>query len=65
LNIDTFKAAKSVPAPSVNSEPLDNMFRVVTVVQQIMAELNGAVSEEAKILAFTKTVFNLMKEDGK
>jgi hypothetical protein len=29
------------------------------VVQQIMTESNGAVSEEAKILAITKTVLNL------
>jgi hypothetical protein len=60
LNIDILyrhlnrKKDQSVPAPSVNSEPLDNMFRVVTVVQQIIAELSGAASEEAKILAFTK-----------
>jgi hypothetical protein len=37
-----------VLAPDVKSLPLDNMFRVVTVVQQIKTEFNGAVSEEAK-----------------
>jgi hypothetical protein len=36
----------------------------VTVVQQIMIESNGAVSEEAKIVAITKTVLNLMEENG-
>jgi hypothetical protein len=43
---------QSVPAP-------------VTVVQQIITDLKGAVSEQAKIFTITKTVFNLMKEDGK
>jgi endonuclease/exonuclease/phosphatase (EEP) superfamily protein YafD len=30
------------------------MFRVVNVVQQIMTELKGAISEQAKIMAITK-----------
>jgi phage terminase large subunit-like protein len=41
------------------------MFRALTVVQQIMTELEGAVSEEAKIFAITKTVINLIKKNGK
>jgi hypothetical protein len=41
------------------------MLRALTVVQQIMTELKGAVSEEAKIFAITKIVINLMKENGK
>jgi hypothetical protein len=40
------------------------MFRVVTAVQQIMTEFSGAVSEEQKILAITKIVLNLMKQNG-
>jgi hypothetical protein len=40
------------------------MLRVVTAVQQIMTEFNGAVSEEDKIVAITKIVLNLMKQDG-
>jgi hypothetical protein len=40
------------------------MLRVVTAVQQIMTEFNGAVSEEDKIMAITKIVLNLMKKDG-
>jgi hypothetical protein len=40
------------------------MLRVVNVVQEIMTKLNGAVSEEDKIVAITKIVFNLMKENG-
>jgi hypothetical protein len=40
------------------------MLRVVTAVQQIMTETNGAVSEEDKIVAITKIVLYLMKQDG-
>jgi hypothetical protein len=36
------------------------MLRVVTVVQQIKTQFNGAVSEEAKIVAITNIVLNLM-----
>jgi hypothetical protein len=57
-------AGQSVPATNVNSPPLANMFRVVTVVQQIMTEMNGLVSEEDKIVAITKIVLNLMKQNG-
>jgi hypothetical protein len=38
--------------------------REVTVVQQIMTEFSGAVSEEEKILAIIKIVLNLMKQNG-
>jgi hypothetical protein len=55
---------QSVPAQNVNNEHLDNMLRVVTIVQQIMTEFNGAVSEEEKIVAITKIVLNLMKQNG-
>jgi hypothetical protein len=41
------------------------MIRVITIVQQIMTELKGAVSEEAKLLAITKIVVKLMNKDGK
>jgi hypothetical protein len=40
------------------------MLRVVTVVQQIMRQLNDAVPEEDKIVAITKIVLNLMKHNG-
>jgi hypothetical protein len=33
---------------------------VVTVVQRIMTEFNGAVTEEAKIVTITKIFLNLM-----
>jgi hypothetical protein len=36
----------------------------VTVVQQIMTEFNGAVLEEAKIMAITKNILNLMGQNG-
>jgi hypothetical protein len=60
----TQNTGQSVKAPTVNSSSLDDMFKVATVVQQIMTELNGAVSEEDKIVAITKIVLSLMKRDG-
>jgi hypothetical protein len=36
----------------------------VMVVQQIKADFNGAVLEEAKIVAITKIVLHLMKQNG-
>jgi hypothetical protein len=53
----------SLPAPPVNNVNVD-MYNVITVVQQIMTELKDAVTKEAKILAITKIVFNLMKNNG-
>jgi hypothetical protein len=55
---------QSVPAPTVNSLPLDNMVRVVTAVQQFMTEFNDAVSKEAKIQAISKTAPTLMEQNG-
>jgi hypothetical protein len=54
---------QSVGASNVNSLPLDNMLRILIVVQQIMTEFND-VSEEAKTLTITKIVLNLMKKNG-
>jgi hypothetical protein len=39
------------------------MLRIVTVVQQIMAEVSGAQSQE-QIVAITKIVLRLMNQDG-
>jgi hypothetical protein len=57
-------AGQSVPATNVNSQPLDNMLRVVTVVQQITTQFNGALSDEDKIVAITEIVLNLLKPNG-
>jgi hypothetical protein len=57
------ETGQSVRAAVVNSEPLDSMVRVVTAVQQIMTEFNGAVSDKHKIVAIT-TVLHLMKQNG-
>jgi hypothetical protein len=55
---------QSVGAPNVNSLPLNkSMLRIVITVQQFMTEFNGAVSEEEKIVAITKIVSNLMKQN--
>jgi hypothetical protein len=60
------KASQSVRAPNVNSVSLDKMLKVlVTVVQHIMTENNNnVVLQEAKILAITKIVLNLMEQNG-
>jgi hypothetical protein len=55
---------QSVGVPNVNNLPLANMLRIVTVVQQIMTEFNGAVTEEEKTVAITKSVLNIMKRNG-
>jgi hypothetical protein len=57
-------AGQSVRAPTVKLQPLDNMLRVVTAVQKIKTEFNGAVSEEDKIVAITKIVLNLINQNG-
>jgi hypothetical protein len=41
-----------------------DMYKVFTVVQHIMTELNDAVSERDKIFAITNIVVNLMKQNG-
>jgi hypothetical protein len=55
---------QSVQAANVSSHPFDNMLKVVTVLQQIMTEVSGALSEEEKIVAITKIVFKLMNQNG-
>jgi hypothetical protein len=51
----------SVQAPSSSN---NNMLNVVTVVQQIMAKLTKAVSEEDILKVITKLVLNLMQQNG-
>jgi hypothetical protein len=42
------------------------MFSVVaTIYQQIITELSGAELEETRIMAITKTVLKLMKQNGR
>jgi hypothetical protein len=40
------------------------MLKVVTVVQQIMTEVSGGLSQEEKIVAITKIVLTLMNQNG-
>jgi hypothetical protein len=58
------ETGQSVRAAIVNSEPLDTMVKVVTAVQQIMTEFNGAVSDKDKIVAITTILLNLIKQNG-
>jgi hypothetical protein len=54
---------KSVQAPNANSSSLNDMFKVLsTIFQQIMTEFNGAETE--RIMAITKTVLKVMKQNG-
>jgi hypothetical protein len=53
-----------VQVPTVNSDLLD-LFRAMTVVEQIMAELKASASEEDKFLALAKIVIKLMNDNGK
>jgi hypothetical protein len=62
LNVQ--ETGRSVQAQVVNSDSLE-MFRALSEVQQIMAELKGSASEEDKFVSVAKTIFNLMKENGK
>jgi hypothetical protein len=58
-------SGQSVQAPNVNNDSQD-MFRAFSVAQQIMAELKGAASEEAKfVVALAKIILKFMKENGK
>jgi hypothetical protein len=40
------------------------MFKVAAVVQQIMTELSGAVTEEQEIVAIIRIAFNHLKTNG-
>jgi hypothetical protein len=58
------ETGQSVQAPNVSSHSFDNMLKVVTVVQQLMTEVIGGLSEEEKIVAITKIVLKLMNQNG-
>jgi hypothetical protein len=58
------ESGQSAQASNVSSASLNNMFRVASVVQQIMTGLSDAVSEEEKIVAITKIVLQLMNSNG-
>jgi hypothetical protein len=62
---------QGVPSQSVQARNVDSffflndMFTVVaTAFQQTMTELNGAKSEEGRIIAITIIVFKLNKQNG-
>jgi len=40
------------------------MYRVATVVQKIVADINGAVTEEENIMVIIKMFIKLMKPNG-
>jgi hypothetical protein len=56
---------QSLQTPNVNGSSLNDMLKVVTTVfQQIMTECYGAESEDDRIVAITKIVLKLMKQNG-
>jgi hypothetical protein len=57
-------AGQLVQPPHESSQSFDNMLKVATVVQQIMAEVSGALSEASKIAAITKILLKLMKQNS-
>jgi hypothetical protein len=58
------QTGQSVQAPLVNSQPIKNMLKFVTVVQQIMTEVSSAQSQEKQIVAITKIVLKLKNQNG-
>jgi hypothetical protein len=59
------KTGQTAWAPNVNNLPLDKTLKLLVIlVEQIMTESNGDVSDEAKILAITKIVLKLMEQNG-
>jgi hypothetical protein len=52
-------SGQSVQANNINISATDNVFLAFTVVQQIMTELPGAVTEKGAVI--TKAVFRLLK----
>jgi hypothetical protein len=55
------KQSRPVWATGTTATTVDNMFRVATVVKQIMTDSNDAASEEEKVLAITKKILKLIK----
>jgi hypothetical protein len=56
---------QSIRVPNVNNLPLDNILRIVTVVQKFVTEFSGAVSEKEKTVAITKIFLNFMKQNSR
>jgi hypothetical protein len=57
--------SQSVPAPNANSSSLNMPTVASTVFQQTMTDLNGAESEEDRIMIITRIILNLMKQNGR
>jgi hypothetical protein len=55
------KTSLSLQVPSSSK---NGMLKAATVVHQIMTELSETMSEKDKIMVITKTVLNLMKQNG-
>jgi hypothetical protein len=58
------ETGRSVHAPTVNSLCVDNIFRVVSLVQQIMTDFSDAESEEDRTMATAKLVSYITTQHG-
>jgi hypothetical protein len=58
------ETGQSVQAPTVNSIPVDNIFRAVSLLQQIMTEISAVESEEARTLTTAKLVSYITTQHG-
>jgi predicted rRNA methylase YqxC with S4 and FtsJ domains len=54
---------QSMQAKNVNINAMD-VFLAFTMVQQIMTELSGAMTEKEKVAVITKAVFRLLKNNA-
>jgi hypothetical protein len=59
----SLSSGQSVQANNVISSSLNGMFKVASILQQIITEPNGAVTKEHNIVAITRRVLNLIKEN--
>jgi hypothetical protein len=57
-------SGQSMQEEVINSNEMDDMFIAFTMVQQILAGLSSAASEEEKFSIITKSVFSLLKDNG-
>jgi hypothetical protein len=53
-----------VQAKKVNINATDDVFLAFTMVQPIMTELSGAMTEKEKDAAITKALFRLLKNNA-
>jgi hypothetical protein len=51
-------------AKNINSNAMDGTLATITMVQQIMTGLSGAVTEKEKVIIITEVVLRLLKNNA-